>query len=282
MTQASRYDYLTIGHISRDVVPIELSKSGYDIGGTVSFSGRIAKALGCRTAILTSAGSDLDASAAIPDCLVEVVPSAETTSFSNIYYPEGRKQIVHSLAGWISAEHVPPSWRDTPIVHLGPITTQVDPNLVYAFPNSLIGLTPQGWMRTWGDDGLVEQVPMMYPDILLPNADAVVIGKEDLYDQSHLAYLRSLSKLLIMTLSADGCIIFQGENEMHVPAPQVTEVNATGAGDTFATAFFVHLWRTKGNVLESAEFANKIASASVAQPDLIAKVHRIQTLLANE
>lgn len=282
MTQSSRYDYLTIGHISRDVVPVELSETGYDIGGTVSFSGRIAKALGCRTAILTSVGPDMDASAAIPDCIVEVVPSAKTTSFSNIYYPEGRKQIVHSLAGWISAEHVPATWRDTPIVHLGPITNQVDPNLVYAFPNSLIGLTPQGWMREWGADGEVTQIPMAHADILLPNADAVIIGVEDLYDPSHLAYLRSLSKLLIMTLSADGCIIFQGDEETHVPTPQVTEVNATGAGDTFATAFFVHLWRTNGNILKSAEFANRIASASVAQPDLIAKVNRIQTLLASE
>ena len=282
MTQASRYDYLTIGHISRDVVPMNLSESGYDIGGTVSFSGRIAKALGCRTAILTSVGPDMDASAAIPDCIVEVVPAPETTSFSNIYYPEGRKQIVHSLAGWVSADHVPPSWRDTAIVHLGPITNQIDPNLVYAFPNSLIGITPQGWMREWGDDGEVKQIPMMHADILLPNADAVVIGVEDLYDPAHLAHLRSLSKLLVMTLSADGCIVFHGDQETHVPAPQVTEVNATGAGDTFATAFFVHLWRTKGNILESAEFANRIASASVAQPDLIAKVNRIQTLLASE
>ena len=86
MTQASRYDYLTIGHISRDVVPMNLSESGYDIGGTVSFSGRIAKALGCRTAILTSVGPDMDASAAIPDCIVEVVPAPETTSFSNIWF----------------------------------------------------------------------------------------------------------------------------------------------------------------------------------------------------
>ncbi len=268
----SEFDYLTIGHISRDVVSTELDPSGYSVGGTVSFSAEIAHALNCRAAVLTSTRPDFDYQNAIPNATVVSVPSEETTSFSNIYKPEGRTQIVHQLAGWVSAEHLPKGWEDTPIVHLGPITNCIDAELVYAFPDSIIGVTPQGWMREWGDDGLVRQIPLQFADILLPNAAAVIIGEEDLTDRAELDMMRAKSKLLVMTRSSQGCIVFDGDTVYDVPAPTVVELNATGAGDIFATAFFVQLWRSQMNVLDSAEFANKIASATVTQPDLAAKV----------
>ena len=108
-----------------------------------------------------------------------------------------------------------------------------------------------------------------------------MISIEDLPDQAYLAHLKRLSKLLIMTLSKNGCMIFCGDDEMHVPAPQATEVNATGAGDIFATAFFVHLWRTASSVTQSAEFANQVASASVTEPNLNSKIEHIQTNFAS-
>ncbi len=268
----TKFDYLTIGHVSQDVVSTTLDSSGFSVGGTVSFAAQVADALGCRAAVLTSAAPDFDAAAAIPDATVAVVDSAETTSFSNIYTESGRKQIVHSLADPISAEHIPQGWNSIPLVHLGPITPLIDPELIYQFPTSIIGITPQGWMRTWDDNGHIEQIPLLHRDILLPNADAVIIGEEDLTNPAELDLLRQKARLLVMTRSAAGCVVFEGENVYSVPAPKVKELNATGAGDIFATAFFIQLWRSKMNVLQSAEFANKIAAASVTQPDLAAKV----------
>lgn len=278
----NHFDYLTIGHVSRDVVPHELSPTGYQVGGTVSFSGRIAHALGCRTAILTSAAADFPIADALPDCAVHVVESAETTSFSNIYTPQGRVQIVHALADKITPADVPTTWRNTPIVHLGPITPQIDPQLVCAFPHSLIGITPQGWMREWGEDGQIRPIPMQHAELLLPNADAVIIGEEDLVNADELERMRALSKLLVMTRSARGCTLFFGDQVVDVPAPAITEINPTGAGDTFATAFFYRLWRTDGDVVSSAEFANKIAAATVAQPDLPEKIMTINQIMAEE
>jgi sugar/nucleoside kinase (ribokinase family) len=278
----NQFDYLTIGHISRDVVPHELSPTGYQVGGTVAFAGRIAHALGCRTAVLTSASADFPAQAAIPECEVRVIESAETTSFSNIYTPNGRVQIVHALASKITAQDVPEDWRNIPIVHLGPITPQIDPQLVCTFPNSLIGITPQGWMREWGEDGRVRPIPLQHADLLLPNADAVIIGEEDLVNADDLSMMRTLSKLLVVTRSARGCTLFFDDQAIDVPAPQTVERNPTGAGDTFATAFFYRLWRTAGDMVSSAEFANKIAAATVAQPDLPEKIMIVNQIMAEE
>lgn len=248
----------------------------------MAFSGRIAHALGCRTAVLTSASADFPSHTAIPECTVRVIESAETTSFSNIYTPQGRVQIVHALAGAITPDDVPCDWRNTPIVHLGPITPQVDPQLVCTFPNSLIGITPQGWMREWGADGQVRPIPLLHADLLLPNADAVIIGEEDLVNAAELAKMRALSKLLVVTRSARGCTLFFDDQVVDVQAPHVEEVNPTGAGDTFATAFFYRLWRTNGDVISSAEFANKIAAATVAQPDLPEKIMTVNQMMAEE
>ena len=274
-------DYLAVGHVSDDIVikgDVELRTTG----GTVAFSSEVAHALGLRAAVLTSSAPSFDLAAALPNSIVVNVPSAETTTFSNIYYPEGRKQVVHALADWVSAESLPPQWADTRIAHLGPITTQIDPNLVLAFSEqTLIGITPQGWMRRWGDDGEVHAIRMMATDILLPNATATVIGQEDLLDDAQLVQMRELSKLLVMTRNAKGCVVFEGDNVYHIPAPKVIEDNPTGAGDIFATAFFIKLQQTGGNSVEAAKFANLVAATSVAEPDLTAKVAAIKLLTNN-
>lgn len=275
MTSDAPFDYLAIGHISRDIVPPAIAPAGYTLGGTVAFSGRVAHALGCRTAVLTSVGPALDAAAALPDCTVAVVPAAASTAFENIYTPTGRRQIVHMVAAPLTVDDLPPTWRNIPIVHLGPITPQVDPQLVCAFPNSVIGLTPQGWMRAWDADGVVRPIALPHAALLLPRADAVIIGEEDLHAPDELERLRALSRLLVMTRSARGCTVFHAGAVYDVPAPVVVEVNPTGAGDIFATAFLVRLQRSGGDFLAAAAFANAIAAASVAAPTLAAKIRVI-------
>jgi hypothetical protein len=53
-------DYLVIGHVTCDLTP-----TGTQVGGTVSFSGRTAQVLGCHAAVLTSAAPDYDLSQAM-------------------------------------------------------------------------------------------------------------------------------------------------------------------------------------------------------------------------
>ena len=53
--KSEKIEYLVVGHVTRDKV-----EDSYVPGGTVTYSGRLAKALGCRTAVLTSAREDYD------------------------------------------------------------------------------------------------------------------------------------------------------------------------------------------------------------------------------
>jgi len=250
------------------------------MGGTAAYSAKTAQVLGCHTAVLTSTAADYpfgEAMTGIDICRVE---AENTTTFENVYTPHGRQQTIHAVANRLNAEHVPEAWRRASIVHLGPIANEVDPEIVSAFTNSIIGFTPQGWMRRWDEDGRV--FAREWPDAprILPQAAAVILSKEDLLDDEMLPLYRRWSRLLVLTQGRAGCTVFIGDDERHFPAPRVKEVEPTGAGDIFAAAFLVRLYQTAGNPWEAARFANKIAAQSVTQAGIEGKIAAIQTMLS--
>lgn len=269
----SRFDYLVIGHLTRD-----LAATGVTAGGTVAYAGYTAHVLGSRTAVVTSAGPDLDVTSAFPEMTVHCVPAAQTTTFENRYDGAERKQRLHALAARLEAEHVPAGWRRTPIVHLGPVAGEVDEEMIHHFSNSLIGVTPQGWLRGWDEHGTVFAQRWERARELLPLAAAVVLSDEDLPDEALLQEYRRWARLLALTHGAGGCTVYLGDEARHFPAPSVPEQDLTGAGDVFAAAFFIRLYQTKGNPWEAAAFANEMAAQSVTQPDLPSKVRHLETL----
>jgi sugar/nucleoside kinase (ribokinase family) len=258
-------DYLLIGHVSQDLTP-----AGVVPGGTVVYAGQTAVALDCQTAVLTSAAADFSLEPVLPGMAVALVESAQTTVFTNIYAADGRRQIVHSVAERLTANHVPATWLQASIVHLAPIANEIDPDVIHLFSHSLVGLTPQGWLRQWGADGRVRQVEWPAAREVLGLATAVVVSEEDLPGPD-LEQYRQWSRLLVVTRGSAGCTVHYQAESRHISAPAVAEVNATGAGDIFAAAFFIRLHQTGGDPWLAAEFANALAAQSVTQPDPAAK-----------
>lgn len=269
----SRFDYLVIGHLTRDLGP-----AGDTAGGTVAYAGRTAHVLGSRTAVVTSAGPDFDVESALPEMTVHCVPAARTTTFENRYDDGKRTQRLHARAAPLRGEHVPAGWRRTPIVHLAPVAGEVDEAMIHRFSNSQVGLTPQGWLRGWDESGVVYARRWNRARDVLPLAAAVVLSDEDLPDEDLLQEYRRRARLLALTHGAGGCTIYLGDEVRHFAAPAVSEQDLTGAGDVFAAAFFIRLYQTKGNPWEAAAFANEMAAQSVTQPDLPSKVRHLETL----
>ncbi len=261
-------DYLVIGHVTRDRTP-----TGFTPGGTVTYSGRVAQALGCRTAVVTSARADYNLTEVMPGMAVHVVPAAEDSIFDNIYQGNNRLQILSARASQITAADIPAAWRSPAIVHLGPLTNEIDFDIIDLFSGSLVGVTPQGWMRRWDESGRVYATPFPAEEKILCGADAVVISEEDLLDEAMLERYIAWSKLLVMTQNYAGCTVFFNGQSFQVEAPQIKLVEPTGAGDIFAAAFFVELWRSSGDPLAAAEFANLVAAYSVTTADLDSKAH---------
>lgn len=264
-------DYLVVGHICHD-----LTADGITIGGTAAYSAAAAKTLGCRTAIVSSyAGSDsMDAS--LPDVTIHCVPAEATTTFENVYGPDGRIQTIHATAGPIGVEDIPPAWQRAKIAHIGPVANEVDPQVISLFSNSMVGLTPQGWMRTWQEDGQVTARPWQDAEEYLPLAAATFISDEDLVTPTMLNQFRRYSRALVMTQGPAGSVVYFGDEVRSIPAPKVSAVDTTGAGDIYATAFLVRLHQTAGDPWEAARFANEIAAQSVTVSGLSNKMQVLQ------
>jgi hypothetical protein len=170
-------DYLLIGHVSTDLTP-----AGPKPGGAVTFASHVAHVLGYKTAVLTSAAPDYDLTEAFSPA-VEVIslPSEETTVFENVYTPDGnRQQTLHSQARQITAADVPAAWRNAKIVHLAPIDEEIDVDVARIFPDSIIGVTPQGWLRGWDEEGHVFPQRAPFTKEILPLISAIVVSEEDM------------------------------------------------------------------------------------------------------
>lgn len=255
-------DYLMIGHITLDLTP-----EGRRLGGTTTFSSLMARALGLRVGIVTSWGSEIPLGplAEIP---IVNLPAENSTTFENIKTPEGRIQTIFHVAQTIDLNQIPEIWLNAPIIHLGPIAQEVEPTLVRHFSNSLIGITPQGWLRTWNDKGQV--IPAEWPEgaYVLSNAGAAVVSTEDLgFDEARIDELVTASRVLAVTEHSEGVRLFWNGDVRRFRPPKVVEVDATGAGDIFATAFFFRLYTTR-DPWEAARFATQLAAISVTRQGL--------------
>jgi sugar/nucleoside kinase (ribokinase family) len=252
-------DYLVIGHVAHDLTP-----DGWRLGGTVAYSALTARALGLRVGVVTAAGieTSLEALNAIQ---VFAIESSQSTTFENIYTENGRVQYVRAQAMPIDFASVPELWRRASIIHVGPIANEIDSAFPRDFSPALLGVTPQGWMRQRDDDGLISRSEWQNAVPVLQRADAVVMSREDVNgDDELIEHMAHQTRILVVTEADDGCVLHWHGDRRRFRAPAVHEVDATGAGDIFATAFFIRLFKTR-DPWEAARFATQIASRSVTR-----------------
>ena len=251
-------DYLVIGHVTKDLYP-----GDYKIGGTVTFSALTARNLGHQAGIVTCSGPGLDLSRLPGDLEILSHPSEASTTFENIYCDGHRRQFIRAQARVLTCPDVPEEWKASPIVHLGPVAQEIDAEIVDCFPDALLGLTPQGWMRRWDEHGMVFPAAWTPSDELLQRADAVILSQEDVGGDVELVQsYAARTRLLVLTTGWQGATVYCDGQVRSFPAVSVQEVDPTGAGDIFAAAFMSALHRTQDPWL-SAQFANCVAAHSV-------------------
>ena len=255
-------DFLVIGHVVQDVVP-----DGYTVGGTTTYSSITARNLGREPGIVTRLAPDFVLPDVLHDVAVARIPSAHTTTFHNVYHDGHRQQFLLSVADAIQPDDIPAAWRAVPIVHLGPLSRELDSRFAKLFPDALVGVTPQGWLRQWDETKRVRMRPWEEAPEILPHVDVLVLSEEDLAPRGNALfdeYVR-LTRIAVMTQGARGCVVFTEGQQRQIPGFRAREVDPTGAGDVFAAAFLIRLHET-GDPFESARFANATASFCVEAP----------------
>ena len=112
-------------------------------------------------------------------------------------------------------------------------------------------------------------------DVLVPNQTelALLAGYDGDVDRDVAAELaqRLPCAAVIVTLGADGALVVSGPDIVHVPAPVVTPVDTTAAGDSFCGALADRLV-TGGDLVSAAQWAVQVGAATTlvsgAQPSL--------------
>lgn len=253
-------DYLLIGHLSRDLTP-----DGDRLGGTVAYAALMAYALDLRVGIVTSWGNEFSLEPFMGSLPIVNNPTEHSTTFENLETPHGREQILHHVASPLDFYNIPESWREAPLVHLAPIAQEVESSLGRYFPNAMIGITPQGWLREWDKSGHVTLTEWPEASFVLQHADATILSLEDVHhDEERIEELVMSSRVLVVTEGAKGGRVFWNGDVRRFSAPKVKVMDLVGAGDIFATAFFYRFHNTR-DPWEAARFAAQLAGISVTR-----------------
>ncbi len=255
-------DYLAVGHIT-----IDKTAEGPRLGGSVAYAALTAQALGLRAGIVTAWAEELPLGP-LAELPIVNIGAEQSTKFENRYTSIGRKQKILAQAPFIEYHLIPEAWRQPRILHLAPVAREVSPRILRYFPDSTLGLTPQGWLREWDQSGDVRVAHWEEADLLLSGADAAVIAREDVgRDPDQIERMAAACPILAVTEGEAGAKLYAYGEENQITAPAVNVVDSTGAGDIFAAAFFIRLHLT-GDALDAARFASQLAAISVQRVGL--------------
>jgi sugar/nucleoside kinase (ribokinase family) len=169
-------------------------------------------------------------------------------------------------------------------VLLGPLVNEIGTDVPELFhEETLVAAVPQGWMREWDATGRVHAKPWTTAAEILPHLNVLVLSLEDIdYDLDRLTPWFEHISLIVLTEYRDGSTIYRRSADGQIsvtpiPPRPAHEVDPTGAGDVFATAFVIRYQET-GDPVEAARFANVTASFSVEHVGVSGMPSREQVL----
>lgn len=263
MNRPKLAEFVIVGHITQDLLP----DGSLSLGGTVSYAATTAHRMGYGIGVVTSTGPDLDVAEVLPFAQIACNPAAATTVFENIYLNGTRKQILHQRADLLRCEHIPDAWKNAPIVHLGPLDQEIDEGVFHCFGDeTLIGVTPQGFLRRWDEQGQISFTEWTPSEDVLSRINVLILSEVDVPDPEGL--VRDWGQyidIIVVTRAERGASVYHAGESCRYRARPAQQIDPTGAGDVFAAAFMIRLLETD-DPCQAAKFANAVASFSIEGP----------------
>ena len=262
--EAERPVYLLLGNVTTDLTP-----HGPTFGGTAYYSGRAAVALGYRAIVATRLprGAARRLAAEAPDIEWRVGPAREAATFSNIYGPGRRTQLVHARAPRLTAAEVRALAPQADIVHLGPILRETGPSVVRALAGrDFVTLTGQGLLRRVDEHRHVRVDLPRSAARAFAAADVSVLSTEDLAGDVETARaLLSQSRVGVLTDGPGPIDAHEDGRWLRFPVTERPMRNPTGTGDVFAVVLF-SAYRTTGDLPEALRVAAAAAARWISEP----------------
>ena len=276
LSQAKPPFFLSLGFITHD-----LPENRKIIGGASAYSAILARNFGFDSAIASSIGKDFENFGALKGIRLAYQIGERTTTFINkpflrkksftkrnnfsfstgfLFSKKKKCQYVTSVADRIKEETIPEEWFNAEIVYICPVLDELEEEIIKRFERSMIGVAPQGWMRSVGEGGRIGKKKWEKANEVLPKVDFVIVSDEDVFEEDVVEYVE-LPNIFVLTRGRKGAELYwdRGKRHEHISAYEREEVDATGAGDVFGAAFLLRYYETK-DAVESAIFASCAAS----------------------
>lgn len=259
----SRPRILIVGHLTEDMAP-----EGPRLGGAAAFAGLLAHRFGAPVRILTAVDAAFPYLGALDGIAVHRLPSPDRTRFRNRYRSDGsREQTILSRARLIPETAIRQAVAALPpgsAVFYGPVANELGGAGPLPRPHgrgAFAVAAPQGMLRRWDSHGRISVHWTPRAARRFAGLDLVSLSESELPEA-----IGGGVSLLAVTRGRRGAVIRRaGLPEIPVPAVPGVEVDPTGAGDVFAAALGVALWR--GSPLErAAGLAAAAAAISVESP----------------
>jgi 1D-myo-inositol 3-kinase len=250
---------LAVGHVTWDRL-----QGKRVLGGSATYAALAARKLGWEAAALTAAGPDFEPGRDLEGVEVFNGPASATTQFVNTYEPDGtRRQVLTARASDVSLEHVPDGWRGPDALLLGAVAGEIHGSAALAFEAGVVGANAQGWLRGFDDQGRVHPTEWADPAANLAGVHILFLSEHDLPEAGRrVRELLAYVPIVALTRGWQGLSLHTRDSVEDIPSLPREEVDPTGAGDVFASAFLVRYHET-GELVQAAAFAACAASCVV-------------------
>ncbi len=253
----SRPRILVVGHLTEDLTP-----QGPRLGGAAAFAGLLAHRFGALVTILTAADAAFPYRAPFAGIPLRRLPSRERTRFQNRYLPDGsRRQTILTRAATIPEEAIRRSVQELPpgsAVFYCPVADELGGSGSLPRPRGagvFAGAAPQGLLRHWDSAGRVSIRWSSRVPERLAGLDLVSLSEAEFPEGARLT-----APCVAVTRGRRGATLHRpGLPPLEIPVVPGSEADPTGAGDVFAAALLVGLWREV-----PVERATQLAAAAAA------------------
>jgi len=264
-----RFDYTTVGHVTADV----MADGSRQPGGSAFYSALQAARLGRRALILTRGDRGEIEELLAPyagELELELVEAPCTTALQTSGKGRERGQRVLAWAGPIA----PDVRVDSAVLHLAPVARETPSS--WRGEAGLVGLTPQGLLRTWSSPQDAVVLRALEPSQLPERLDAAVLSATERPFCTALVDGRAV--VAVTNEDEPTELLVPDRDPLMLEVPPVEQLlDDMGAGDVFAAAFFIAL--AEGEDARAATvFANAAAAVRLSGfgPDAVGNLAAIE------
>jgi sugar/nucleoside kinase (ribokinase family) len=284
----TRVDVVHVGSASRDIADDD--PRGWRLGGGVTYAALTTARLGLRTAAIVGVDEQAEGADELDDLRAAgvdlvLVPLAEGPVFHNEETAGGRVQTVRQTGRPIEPFPLPESLTRAGAWSLVPVANELGDEWASMMAgDSIVAVGWQGMLRRLAAGHRVSHVAPT-ERALLARADLVGVSRHDVHPTTRLialgSFLRAGTRLLVTQGDQGGLLVTVGEagpTEVlrYLPTRTDSEVDPTGAGDTFLAALLAATLRPsligprRGRVGSDLRFAAAAGSLAVEGTGLTA------------